>query len=79
MEVVRCVLPAEPLQESLPEFTVLSSSSTNRTDCAAVLASLVCAGEDEFCRSLRTVAKDWAGDRSPDDSALPSDATSVDS
>jgi hypothetical protein len=57
MEVVRSVLPAEPLGESLLEFTVLSSSSTSCTDCTAALAALVCAPEDEFCRSLRTVEK----------------------
>lgn len=68
------------LKEDVLEFSVLSSSWTNCSDWVAALLSTIRDGEAELFRSLLTVAKtDWAVDRSPEVSALPSAVISVDS
>ena len=77
---MRSALLEEVRLEVLVEFKVLSSPSTNCTDWDAALASLVCAGEAVFFRSPKTVANaDWAVDRLPELSALPSEVRSVES
>ena len=64
--------------EVVLEFNGLSSALTNCTDCDAAFISLACAGEGAFFRSLCTVAKaDWAVDKSPEFSALPTAARSM--